>query len=96
MVKAIEKENQPRFFWFFLQQWQKEQNKPEVANFGYYSIKPNQYKTTPALRATPPDWRGIFWKVMIQWFMGEQKIIIKKNTVITIWAGAAYCMLYYS
>jgi len=34
MVKAIEKENQPRFFWFFLQQWQKEQNTSEVANFG--------------------------------------------------------------
>ena len=59
MVKAIEKENQPRFFWFFLQQWQKEQRYSRSCKLRVTCFETESSQTTPSLRATPPERRGI-------------------------------------
>jgi hypothetical protein len=46
---------QPRSFWFFLQQWEKEQNRSEVENFGQHSLKRYRSNTSSPL----PQFSGI-------------------------------------
>ncbi len=52
MDKAIEKENQPRFFCFFFHQWKKEERESEVVDFGQYALKQNHSK--PPRHFVPP------------------------------------------
>jgi hypothetical protein len=58
MVKAIEKENQPRFFWFFFHQWKKEQRYSRSCKLRVTCFETESCHTTPALRTTPPKKEG--------------------------------------